>query len=174
MSVCKVYEFENLKLSPERAGIILYNYYQGELFYGLGVDSKTHELTDFGGGVKYMNNEDAISAAIREFDEETLHIFKYLNIKEIKNCLLTYDNNNLIIFLHIDLNPNDISKVFINQYNMIFDKLKLCGSCQKIEICSITWLTSAQFKKFLSINGVFFDRVQNFLLSSNIFQFIEN
>jgi len=56
-----------------RAGIMPWFSHGNVKIYVLGIDSKTGEYSDFGGGVK--KNEDYISSAFREFDEESCGIF---------------------------------------------------------------------------------------------------
>lgn len=53
-----------------RASIIPYMIYNGELYLGLGLDSRYKEITDFGGRVDFYD-KDHYSTALREFQEET-------------------------------------------------------------------------------------------------------
>src|SRR6185437_730049 len=90
----------DLKLvKPPRAGLILYTRVKGDLWFGLGVDRQSGELTDFGGGVSYKRRHDehVIAGALREFNEETLNILK-LTMDDVKDCPVLYDNNMLIMF----------------------------------------------------------------------------
>jgi len=57
-----------------RAGVIPYVVINNHVMLCLGVDKGTQELTDFGGGVR-ENDEDPITAAIREFHEESKGVF---------------------------------------------------------------------------------------------------
>ena len=49
------------KIKPKRAGFILYTLYKGNIYFLIGIDSKTHELTDFAGTVKYKMDRDVLS-----------------------------------------------------------------------------------------------------------------
>jgi hypothetical protein len=53
-----------------RASIIPYTWIRGELYIGLGVDSRYKELADFGGKSDFYDQQH-LSTAIREFVEET-------------------------------------------------------------------------------------------------------
>lgn len=61
-----------------RAGVIVYveipNANKPQLFFCLGLDQRTGDITDFGGGVT-KKDPTALHAALREFHEETLGIF---------------------------------------------------------------------------------------------------
>lgn len=73
----------NISSLPEnkRAGVIVYTMYEGRLYFLLGVDRKSGEYTDFGGGCK--NGETLQQGAWREFHEESCGIFSIL----AENCL---------------------------------------------------------------------------------------
>ena len=62
---------QNLNLDvfrPQRAGVIIYTVYNGAVYFGFGLDAKTHDLTDFGGGVVYKIDSMPSERALREFD----------------------------------------------------------------------------------------------------------
>lgn len=147
---------------PERAGIIIYTTVKKVLYFGLGLDSRTHDLTDFGGRIIYKI-ENVIEGAIREFKEETLGIFEDITYENIKDCPVIYDDKNLIIFVHIDINPNLICLTFNKKYNEIKSK----DSYKHLEICAITWLSLKEFKLVIRKKGTLFSRLQNFLLKAN-------
>ena len=63
------------RIRPRRAGVIIYTVSNGRLYFAMGLDSNTHDLTDFGGTVEYETDENAVKGALREFSEETLGIF---------------------------------------------------------------------------------------------------
>jgi hypothetical protein len=103
-------------VKPRRAGIILYTVYEGSVYFGMGLDSRTHDLTDFGGGVSYSTDKNVINGALREFQEETLKIFEDLTIDNIGHCPVIYDSKNLIIFLHANIDPNEVCNKFKRNY----------------------------------------------------------
>lgn len=148
---------KSLKIA--RAGFILYTVHNQRLYIGLGVDAKNHELTDFAGHVIYKIGESVVNGALRELKEETLGIFSPITSKDIENCLTIYDNNNLVIFMHININPEMVSEEFNEKYQLSAD--------YKPEVCAITWLTLQEFDDAIkNDNGILYQRVQKFLKSA--------
>jgi hypothetical protein len=143
---------------PQRTGVIIYTVYDGILYFGLGVDARTHDLTDFGGGAMYKMDKDAITAALREFQEETLEIFQPLQYDEVKSCPVVYDSANLIMFLHLAVNPDKVSETFQQRYQQVFD-----SDNYHPEMCGIVWLTWKEFQRVTTEKGIMFSRVQKFL-----------
>ena len=161
-------------VKPQRAGVIIYTVINGFIYFGLGLDSKTHDLTDFGGGVSYKNDLNAICGALREFQEETLEIFDDISFDDIKQCPVIYDNNNLIIFIHMNVDPdatcirlNEKYKkaIEINQSSVLEGKPRHHDP----EVCGITWLTWEEFQYSIKTKGVMFLRVQRFLIRAGDF-----
>src|SRR5579885_778662 len=60
---------------PYRSGIIPYIVTKGNVYFAFGEHTETGDLTDFGGGVKMRSGEDALSGALREFQQESLGVF---------------------------------------------------------------------------------------------------
>lgn len=168
---------QNLDLEcvcPQRAGIIIYTTVGESTYIGLGLDSRTHDLTDFGGGVIYKTDVNVVRGALREFDEETLSIFETIAHDSIKHCPVIYDNNNLIIFVRINTHPDVVSKIFNEQYNRIIEMRK-CSSPRKHrdpEVCGITWLTWEEFQHSIKEKGIMFTRVQRFLAKADDFSYL--
>lgn len=160
-----VKDIDLLTTKPHRAGVIIYTIYNNQLYFGLGVDTNSAELTDFGGGVSYKDNRDknVIYGALREFEEETLGIFGEINYNDYFNCMALYNNNNLIIFKLMDVNPVLVRNLFLHQYDLSIKNNILP------EVCDIKWLTSTEFKEIISKRGAMFHRVQNFLQQSGDF-----
>jgi hypothetical protein len=145
----------NLKyVKPERAGIILYTVKYDSIYFGLGLDAKFHELTDFGGNICYPKDVNVIKGAIREFEEETLNIFDVTE-KDIEDSLAVYDDKNLIIFAYIDIDPNDISERFNEQYKK---------TNSKREVCSITWLSWCDLQSAINQDNILFSRIKKFFV----------
>jgi ADP-ribose pyrophosphatase YjhB (NUDIX family) len=129
---------------PARAGIIFYTEYQGRILYCFGKDTKTGELTDFGGGVKYKSRgEDAVDGALREFQEETLGIF--VNIEKsvvIRHSKVLYNKETMIILVRMPrlatggkLTPSSLARLFASKVD------------KHSEIEKIIWLTREQISK---------------------------
>jgi hypothetical protein len=108
-------------VKPRRAGVIIYTTVNGSIYFGLGLDARSHDLTDFGGTVIYKIDRNVINGALREFQEETLEIFEQITYDDIKKFPVIYDENNLIIFVHLNVNPDDICSVFNEKYRRTVD-----------------------------------------------------
>jgi hypothetical protein len=153
-------------VKPERAGIIIYTVIDGAFYMGLCVDAKSHDLTDAGGRVNYETDHNVIQGAIREFEEETLGIFDPIEFDDIKDCPVIYDDQNLIIFMHINIDPNLVSKVFHESY------LQTPKRRNYPEVCGVTWLTWEEFQYCLHHNGILYSRVQRFLKRVGDFSYL--
>ena len=145
------------KVKPIRGGVIIYTLYNNNIFFGLGIDSKTHDITDFGGGISYKKDKNVILGSIREFNEETLNIFDDISFEELQECPVIYDNNLLLLFLRVNINPNDISNYFLE----IYKKTKL-----KKEVCSITWFSLDEFIHIIKNSKILFYKIKNLLNKS--------
>jgi len=161
-------------VKPQRAGVIIYTVVEGATYFGLGLDSRTHDLTDFGGGVIYKKDHNVIRGALREFEEETLQIFEKIIPEDIKKCPVIYDELNLIIFIHMDIDPNSVCYNFNIRYNNIIE-MNNTGTKKKIrdpEVCGITWLNWEDFQKAIKNEGIMFSRVQRFLNRAEDFSYL--
>lgn len=165
---------QNLNLDcvkPQRAGVIIYTVIDGATYFGLGLDAKTHDLTDFGGTIYYQYDPDVITGALREFQEETLEIFDPLTREDIKQCPVIYDDSNLIIFVHLQVDPDSACRIFNQKYKSIAHS----GNPNKRnvpEVCGITWLTWEEFQQSINEKGVMFFRVQRFLSRADDFSYL--
>lgn len=154
------------KTRVQRAGFILYTLYKGNIYFMIGVDSKTHELTDFAGTVKYKTDRHVLSGAIRELQEETLDVFEPITYNDVKECITIYDNNNLVIFMPISLDPDTICSEFNEKYRKIIEK-KNCKN--EPEVCCLTWLDIDEFEYHIKNPGVIYSRIQNLLFKAGDF-----
>lgn len=159
---------ENVR--PRRAGVILYTVSNEAIFFGCGLDANTHEITDFGGHVMNRIDASAIHGALREFDEETLQILEPIRPQDIKHCPVIYDANNLIIFIHVNINPDIMCHVFNTRYQSVVH-----GDVNKTrepEVCAITWLSWEEFQLSIRSRGIMFRRVQKFLNKAGDFSYL--
>jgi hypothetical protein len=154
----KVRDILNTNVRPQRAGVILYTVLDGIVYFGLGLDSKTHDITDFGGTVQYRADGNAINGALREFQEETLEIFEPFTVDNINNCSVIYDTVNLIIFIRVQIHPNLVSFAFHKRYKYVYDR-----DTYRPEVCDIVWLNLDEFQAAIKEAGVMFSRVRRFL-----------
>ena len=167
---------QNLNLEcvkPQRAGIIPYTVVNGAIYLGMALDSRTHDLTDFGGGVIYRTDRDAIRGALREFEEETLSIFEPISSEDIGHCPVIYDDRNLIVFVHIDIDPDTVCLAFNEKFEKALETLPPQEESGRRrgepEVCGITWLTWEEFQDCLKVRGIMFSRVQKFLFRAEKF-----
>jgi hypothetical protein len=160
---------KNLNLDyvkPQRAGVIMYTVCKDATYFGLGLDDRTHDLTDFGGTVNYKYKEDAITGALREFHEETLEIFDAITKEMIQNSAVIYDENNLIIFIHVQVDPDSVCKSFVDKYQSFNKKFS------PPEVCGITWLSWEEFSRNMKEPGALYPRVQKFLARADDFSYL--
>ena len=144
-------------IKSQRAGVIIYTLYEGTVYFCLGLDSRTHELTDFGGSVKYKTDKTPVIGALREFDEETLSIFDKIFPEDVADCPVLYDQNNMIIFIYMMVDPESVCKSFNANYKAVIDN----GG--KSEVCAVTWLTLEDFQTLIKSEKPLYSRVRNFL-----------
>lgn len=159
------------ELKGQRCGVILYTVVDGKTFFGLGVDSRTHDLTDFAGGVD-NNDDNLVSAALREFNEETLEIFDDLTVKDVNHCAVIHDQKNLIIFVRTELHPELISRTFNQRYRHLDEHFSAICRKFKPEVCGITWLTWEQLQHAYRETQIIFSRVKNFLYRAEDFSYL--
>jgi hypothetical protein len=118
--ICKASKINWKNSRPRRAGIVLFD---NEGFY-LGVDTRTGDLTDFGGQVTYAN-EDAITGAIREYNEETLDVFPNLDWLDVYNCNVIVTHSVVIFLVHVSGSMIRYLDFFQDKMvNMKFSELK--------------------------------------------------
>ncbi len=161
---------KNLNLEcvrPQRAGVIIYTLYDGSIKFGMGLDSESHDLTDFAGSIRYRHDRNVISGALREFDEETLGIFESITKEDIDQCLVIYDEYNLIIFIHMDIDPNAVCSTFNDKYEKIMNDEKRVSDP---EVCGITWLEWEDFQNSIKQKDKnLWTRLQKFLFRAEDF-----
>lgn len=113
IKICKVEEFEH-SFRSTRAGCILYNLQNDMFYFYLGVDAKSGNLTDFGGGVK--KNETVIEGALRELYQETNYLIK-LEEDDIKDYYIAYNSFISIIFIHVNFEYDKFKQKFLEKKN---------------------------------------------------------
>lgn len=154
----KICNLDLIGTKPLRAGVIPFYKKNNEIYFILGIDSKTHELTDFAGSVKYKI-ENCIEGALREFKEESL-IFKKLNKSKIENFHCIYDEENLIIFIGYNLDFEEISKKFLEKYHMN----------EFPEVCGLIRLNHLTFQEHIKNGKNMFSRLKNFLYKAKFYE----
>lgn len=121
----------------KRCGVIPYTKYKNSIWFGLGIDRRSGDVTDFGGSFEYKKDRDCIDAALREFSEESLNVFGIVERHLIYNNIIAFDDENLIIFIPIEIDPF-VSKKAFEEYNY-----------SKSEMSKIIWIRKDHFKEII-------------------------
>lgn len=142
-------------LKTKRSGIIPFTNLDGKVYFLVGIDSKTSEYTDFGGGVKKY--ETALTAGIREFYQESRGIFskEYYNLHNTLGNISIYSNTMTITFIPIQTKDMDSVKTFSTSKHT--DK----------ELSGVNWIEESSFRQMLNERrkgkGYMWLKVRNFL-----------
>lgn len=125
-----------------RAGIIPYIKHNNDIYFMMGIDTKTGEYSDFGGGVKMYEN--ALSAAMRECKEESRGLIDFRDLGLIRRGILyrRYRQNVCIMFSEIKI-PN-----FYENSRNIFHSRKNKYN----EMSDIVWISSNNMYKWAQLN----------------------
>jgi len=151
--IAKVKDIDWKMRKPSRAGIIIYSKFQDKVLFCVGVDRKSKELTDFGGGVSYKLDKDALTGAIREFTEESLGVFGGLKPEELQECIAVYTQIMLIIFVPMICNPLEANRLFLSRYTR-----------EKVgEVSGLVWMDVESFLTTLYAKKRFYVRVYKLL-----------
>lgn len=145
---------------PARAGVIPYTVVQNRIYLLLGVDRRTRELTDFGGGCKA--NETAIDAAWRELQEESCKLFENLEQKALEQsvAVMTKDQQAVIFFMKISTELlTDTQEKFKRKQEQLQDYKK------HLELIGVKWVEDTYFKVigYDRNNHCLWKRIQNIL-----------
>lgn len=131
-----------------------------QLHFLLARDTDTGDITDFGGGVK--QNEDALSAALREFKEESDEIFgnTYDCLNSVARHLAISGNSMSVLFIPIPVEwYNMATVVFNNRRKSIVDSKKRSHN----EVSELIWYNERDFKELISPgNKEMWGRVRRF------------
>lgn len=112
---CLVRSLDLEKVKPRRAGVIPFTIVDGQKWFCLGVDAKTGDLSDFGGRVEYGRDGDAVTGALREFEEESLGCFSDIVIerKDVDDCVAVHNiTSDVIIFVKFDVKMEEVVSKF--------------------------------------------------------------
>lgn len=152
---------KNCKYLPStinKAGVILYTSYEGEIVFGLGTDSSTHNIRDFSMNIKSIDN--IFNLLLQSLNRQLLDVFEMLQLKDIMECPVLYDKERLILFIHLNIDPEELSKRFIEKY------------VEDHNICCITWFTSVDFNHNISHKNNFEHNMKNFLYKTQNFSYL--
>jgi len=130
-----VYFDEMTRLKTVRSGIIPYLLIKGELYFLLGIDKTSGELSDLGGGRK--ESETPISCSLRELIEETKELIQPKDLKQIKVGVYDRQNSNCILFCEL-INP----ELYTSLENDFKTSTKRGAGYE--EMSSLVWLKTEQ------------------------------
>lgn len=128
-------EIVQLDCTRTRAGIIPYIYKNNQIYFLLGIDKRTKEYSDFGGGVKI--GESLISAGLRELYEETKKLISEKDLKEIKISI--YDRHNATCIIFAEIQNTSLFETLINE----FRKINIEGD-EFNEMSDLIWLSKEE------------------------------
>lgn len=151
--------FDEMKrLKCVRSGMILYIKISNNLFFLMGVDKKTKELTDFGGGIK--ESENVITAGLRELKEETKELVKMEDLEQIKVGIYDRYNSTCVIFCEIK------NKSLFTTLHPDFVNLHKIGN-EFNELNDVVWLSlNDMIKNVYKENSLIWSRIRRSLADS--------
>lgn len=123
------------KFKPIRGGVIVYTVFDNTIYFGLGVDTQSGNITDFGGGIRYKRDRTALFGGLREFMEESLCSFGLFNELSVKKNAIILSDNMFILFLHLDVDIHDVTSTFN----------KRVSTCRNPEINGLFWIPLDSF-----------------------------
>ncbi len=153
----------NNTLDPVRAGVIPFTVRDNHIYFLLGIDRRTRELTDFGGGVK--STETMVEGALREFYEESCKIFGDIITKsdlEKSMAVTNATRDTAIIFLHVNSSWIDIAETKFKRSQQELSNIK-----KHNELIGIKWVVDQYFRliAFNRRSQCMWRRIQNMLCS---------
>lgn len=160
MQIQKVSNINLNEYKPNRAGIIPYTFNNGQLYIGLGVDSKYHEFTDFSGTIDH-SQENCIEGAIREFKEETLSVFKDINERDLQDYYAICSDKMMVIFVGFNVKKDLVPEKFKRNFK----------NAKKPEICAIVWFIPESFQSLICEGDKMFKKLKDLLYSARLYDY---
>lgn len=151
-----------------RAGCIFYTYdsLTGEYQFCFGRDTKSKELTDFGG--QRNRGENLAACAGREATEESLGVFGQIFPEFVLNFSALYNKGMYISFIRVSGRPDDIHRATTYSFNEMHKEL-VERTGRPLEVCSIHWLSLEELKESLGDSPKpgynIYNKVRRFLCS---------
>jgi hypothetical protein len=171
-TVAKVSSINLSTIRPSRGGVIISTVIEGMKWYGLGQDWKTGEITDYGGGIYYGQDDNGrvigrksrcnyhsprarkekckidknvVQGCLREFREESLNVYPEITSEILNNSTALFTEKMMIIIIPLDVDPVKISKLFSEKVSKL----------EYHEIKSIFWIPDFILKEKLLLNKSF-------------------
>ena len=148
----------NLTNNYIRAGIIPYTIQNNIIFFAFSIDNNIACLGDFGGHYEDIDN-DLLDTAIREYTEESLNVFGYLNREFLKDCFVIEGPETIEIFVFV-------SPPFY-QYTERFNNM-IVGNKQH-EVQNIIWLSRRQLLNLIDNQEISFDGVKIYHMYTRLY-----
>lgn len=137
--VKKVQDIDWEQTKPMRGGVIIYTEINNNIYFCLGIDTKSGDLTDFGGGISYKKDLTALNGGMREFKEESLKVFDEITLEQLNEGIVVYSKFIMIVFI----------KIFVSSLDELITTsrkfLKLSKITRNPEIVELIWLNSFDF-----------------------------
>ena len=146
----------------KRGGVIPYVVTETDFLFCLGVDTRSGDLTDFGGGIS-ARDKNTVVGSIREFAEETLGVFDIFGIFDENSVVTSRDN--MLLFIPVPVDPRQITLIFREKVQKE----------QRPEVCDIVWLDFVQFSSLIYEcpypigNRHLYEKIRKFLRSERGF-----
>ena len=160
VSISYLKNLDIAKCTQTRAGIIVYTIINNDLFFIVGIDTDSNDITDFGGGVNIKKGETVIKGGLRELMEESLGVFGFIKEEELLNCITVFNETSLIIFIPLKLNPYRIYEEFIKRIQFV----------EKPEVKGLAFLNVGQFITLIKGNLVqgltMYSKIQSILFQA--------
>lgn len=170
VSVCRCSEYQDSH-KMRRVGVIMYTVYNDRVYFGLGLDAGSHDLSDFGGSKKTAG-ESSLKGALREFTEETLKIFDPIDVRELDDCLVVHSERDLIVFARLDVDPQEVCDAYLTKYAEIMKHkgdIRFSMVWGEPEMCAIVWLTWGELQHSIRCPGIMYERIRLFLEAAGDF-----
>lgn len=145
-----------LDANIRRGGAVPYTVIDGTVMLCLGTDLQSGDLTDFGGSFAPKFDLSPKKCVVRELEEESLGVFKFL-VTDILNCPCVHNHNMLIVFIRVQ--PNRIET---SMSNFADEFASRSATSERLEVSEINWMSLSLFRTKIQ-SGKVFSRVAELL-----------
>ncbi len=127
------------KVQTPRAAVVPYVIMEGEIFFLLGQDHQSGDITDLGGGVKKY--ESTLAAALREFEEESDEILGRLNPNDFVCSVALLNDQMGVLFIPLT------EKWYTDAPKLFEDRKKFQRKKTHSEIDRLIWFNKEDFQR---------------------------
>lgn len=148
-----------------RGGVIPYTVFNGKIHFLLGIDWRTRDLTDFGGGIKAA--ESVLEGTLRELTEETCQLFgkttdelELLRKRLIASPVIVNSTKTAVIFI-LRVEPKWVEQA----ENKFVENQKGLKNKKYNELIGIKWIEQHTFRQiaYNRKNQCMWRRIQNII-----------